>query len=73
MPPQRLRGKTVRFYSGLRSLGFPANPMGAMRRAADLVREHWGDSHVISCAVSGADAVEILLVTEQWWELPACS
>jgi hypothetical protein len=58
-------------YGGLRSLGFPANPMGAMWRAADLVREHRGDSHVISWAVGGADAVEILLLTEQWWGLPA--
>lgn len=27
-------------YGGLRSLGFPDNPMGAMWRAADLLREH---------------------------------
>jgi hypothetical protein len=43
-----------------------------MCRAADLLREHRGDSHVISWAVGGADAVEILLLTEQWWwGLPA--
>ena len=41
--------------------------MGAMWRAADLVREHRGDSHVIAWAVGGADAVEVLLLTEQWW------
>ena len=44
-----------------------------MWRAADLVREHRGDSHVISWAVGGADAVEVLLLTEQWWGLPARS
>jgi len=60
-------------YSGLRSLGFPADPIGAMWRAADLVREHRGDSHVISWAVGGADAVDVLLLTEQWWGLPARS
>jgi hypothetical protein len=60
-------------YAGLRSLGFPGHPMGDMWRAADLVREHRGDSHVISWAVGGADAVEILLLTEQWWGLPARS
>ena len=49
------------------------NPVGTMWRAADLLREHRGDSHVISWAVGGADAVEILLLTEQWWELPARS
>jgi hypothetical protein len=37
------------------------------------VREHRGDSHVITWAVGGADAVEILLLTEQWWGLPARS
>lgn len=58
-------------YSGLRSLGFPATAMGDLWRAADLVREHRGDSHVITWAVGGADAVEVLLLTEQWWGLPA--
>jgi hypothetical protein len=58
-------------YGGLRSLGFPGHPLGDLWRAADLVREHRGDSHVISWAVAGADAVEILLLTEQWWGLPA--
>lgn len=57
-------------YGGLRSLGFPDDPMGAMWRAVDLLREHRGDSHVISWAVGGVDAVEILLLTEQWWGLP---
>jgi hypothetical protein len=58
-------------YGGLRSLGFPDHPLGALWRAADLVREHRGDSHVISWVVGGADAVEILLLTEQWWGLSA--
>ncbi|MEU9089731.1 hypothetical protein [Streptomyces sp. NPDC048428] len=58
-------------YAGLRSLGFPGQAMGDLWRAADLVREHRGDSHVISWAVGGVDAVEILLLTEQWWGLPA--
>ena len=60
-------------YGGLRSLGFPGHPLGQMWRAADLLREHRGDSHVIAWAVGGADAVEILLLTEQWWGLPARS
>ena len=58
-------------YAGLRSLGFPDDPMAAMWRAADLLREHRGDSHVISWAVAGVDGMEILLLTEQWWGLPA--
>jgi hypothetical protein len=58
-------------HSGLLSLGFPGHPLGDMWRAADLLREHRGDSHVITWAVGGVDAVEILLLTEQWWGLPA--
>jgi hypothetical protein len=58
-------------YGGLRSLGYPDHPLGDLWRAADLVREHRGDSHVIAWAVGGADAVEVLLLTEQWWGLPA--
>jgi hypothetical protein len=58
-------------YGGLRSLAIPADPLGAMWRAADLLREHRGDSHVTTWAVGGADAVEVLLLTEQWWGLPA--
>ena len=60
-------------FGGLRSLGFPGHPLGEMWRAADLLREHRGDSHVIAWAVGGADAVEVLLLTEQWWGLPARS
>jgi hypothetical protein len=58
-------------FGGLHALGIPDDPMGAMWRAADLLREHRGDSHVISWAVGGVDAMEILLLTEQWWGLPA--
>jgi hypothetical protein len=35
--------------------------MGDVSRAGDLLREHRGDSHVVSSAVGGADAMEILL------------
>jgi hypothetical protein len=47
--------------------------LGDLWRAADLVREHRGDSHVLTWTVGGVDAVEILLLTEQWWGLPARS
>jgi hypothetical protein len=60
-------------FGGLRSLGFPGHPLGDVWRAADLVREHRGDSHVLTWVVGGADAVEVLLLTEQWWGLPARS
>ena len=57
-------------HAGLSSLGFPGNPLGDLWRAADLVREHRGDSHVITWALGGVDAMEILLLTEQFWGLP---
>ena len=57
-------------FGGLRSQGFPGDLLGDLWRAADLLREHRGDSHVIAWAVAGADAVEILLLTEGWWGLP---
>src|SRR5947209_17001460 len=57
-------------YAGLRSLGFPGDPMGDFWRAADLVREHRGDSHIIAWTSHDVDAVEVTLLTELWWRLP---
>jgi len=57
-------------YSGLRSLGFPGDPAGDLWRAADLVREHRGDSHTIAWVSAGIDATEVTLLTELWWRLP---
>ena len=73
--PRRGRGSVggPPVFGGLRSLGFPGHRLGELWRAADLLREHRGDSHVIAWAVGGADAVEVLLLTEQWWGLPARS
>ena len=50
----------------------PATLLGDLWRAADVLREHRGDSH-IAWAVGGAGAVEVLRLTEQWWGLPALS
>jgi hypothetical protein len=61
-------GHTI--YAGLRSLGFPGDPVGDFWRAADLVREHRGDSHIIAWVSHGIDAVEVTLLTELWWRLP---
>src|SRR5439155_23741865 len=57
-------------YSDLRSLDWPDDPLGRLWRAADLVREHRGDSHVCAWVAHGVDAVEINLLTELWWRLP---
>jgi hypothetical protein len=60
-------------YSGLRSLGWPDDPWGDFWRAADLVREHRGDSHTNAWVASGVDAAEITLLTERWWRIPVRS
>ncbi len=63
-------GEGRHLFSGLRSLGFPGDPMGDLWRACDLVREHRGDSHVCAWVAAGTDPVEIGLLTELWWRLP---
>jgi hypothetical protein len=57
-------------FSGLKSLGWPGDPMGDLWRAADLVREHRGDGHTGAWVTHGVTAIEILLLTEAWWRLP---
>jgi hypothetical protein len=57
-------------FAGLRSLGFPGDPVGDLWRAADLVREHRGDSHNAAWVSYGIDAREITLLTELWWRIP---
>jgi hypothetical protein len=57
-------------FSGLKSLGYPGSPVGDFWRAADLVREHRGDSHVCAFVAHGLSPIEILLLTELWWKMP---
>jgi hypothetical protein len=59
-------GEGRHLYSGLRSLGYPDSPMGAFWRAADLVREHRGDSHIAAWIDADLDACEIGLLTDPW-------
>ncbi len=63
-------GEARALYSGLRSLGWPGDAIGDLWRAADLVREHRGDSHNCAFVAAGASAVEIGLLTELWWRMP---
>jgi hypothetical protein len=53
-------------HSGLLSLGYPGDPMGDFWRAADLVREHRGDSHVAAWIAADLDATEVGLLTDPW-------
>jgi hypothetical protein len=66
-------GEGRALYSGLTSLGFPGTPLGDLWRAADLVREHRGDSHIIAWVANGLDPIQATLTTELWWRLPFVS
>ena len=59
-------GEGRALYSGLLSLGFPDDPIGAFWRAADLVREHRGDSHIAAWIDQDLDACEIGVLTDPW-------
>jgi Helix-turn-helix family len=58
-------------YAGLRSLGIPSTPWGALWRAVDTVREHRGDSHIAAWIATGLDPVEIGLLTEIYYGMPS--
>ena len=66
--PLRVEGRPL--YAGLRSLGFPDDPIGRMWRAGDLLREGRGDAHVVAWVDAGLTPVEIGLLTELFWGLP---
>ncbi len=56
-------------FAGLRSLPFPDDPITALWRVCDLVRERRGDSHIAAWIGAGCDAIEIGLLTELFWGL----
>ena len=57
-------------FAGLSSLEWPGDPVGDLWRAADLVREHRGDTHNCAWVAAGVGPVEITILTELWWGLP---
>lgn len=66
--PLRVEGRPL--YAGLRSLGFPDDPVGHMWRAGDLLREARGDAHIAAWVTAGLSPVEIGFLTELFWGLP---
>ncbi len=66
--PLRPEGRAL--FAGLRALGIPDDPLAAMWRRGDLLREYRGDSHIASWVSAGLDATEIGLLTELYWGLP---
>ena len=59
-------GEGRHLFSGLQSLGLPGTPVADLWRAADLVREHRGDSHIAAWTAHGFDACEIGVITDVW-------
>ena len=51
-------------FSGLKSLLFPADPVGQLWRCCDMLREHRGDSHVAVWTKAMVRPVEIQLMSE---------
>jgi hypothetical protein len=66
--PLRPEGRPL--YAGVRSLEMPDDPLAAMFRLGDLLREFRGDSHTAAWISAGFDATEIGLLTELYWGLP---
>jgi len=58
------------FYAGLISQDWPGTLIGDLWHAADLVREHRGDTHTAAWTAAGFTAPEIMMLTELWWGLP---
>lgn len=57
-------------FSALRAGTRLTDPYGRLWRAADLVREHRGDSHVAACVAAGLGPCEMNILTELWLGYP---
>ncbi|HVV37824.1 MAG TPA: hypothetical protein VHC63_14540 [Acidimicrobiales bacterium] len=58
------------FFAGLVSQPWPGTVVGDLWHAADLVREHRGDTHTGAYNTLGFTAVDMMIMTELWWGLP---
>jgi hypothetical protein len=58
------------FFAGLVSQDWPGTVVGDLWHAADLVREHRGDTHTAAYNAAGFSAVDMMIMTELWWGLP---
>jgi hypothetical protein len=53
-------------FAALRALPLPATAGGRLWRAAELVREHRGDSHLAALVAAGVDGPSSNVLTELW-------
>jgi hypothetical protein len=51
-------------FSALSDQPWPDSDVGQLWRAAELFREHRGDSHVAACVAAGLDPIEMNVMTE---------
>ncbi len=58
-------------FAGTLSQPLPGTPLGDLFRLGDRLREFRGDCHIAAWVAAGFDAVEIGLLTEPYWGLPA--
>jgi len=65
-----LRPEGRALSAGVAALDVPDDPLAAMWRRGDQLREYRGDSHIAAWVTAGFDATEIGLLTELYWGLP---
>ena len=63
-------GTARALFAALRSQPRLTDPYGRLWRAADLVREHRGDSHLAACVAAGLDPVRMGILSEVWVDYP---
>jgi hypothetical protein len=66
--PLRPEGRPL--FAGVLSQDVPSDPLAAVWRLGDGLREYRGDSHTAAWVSAGFDATEIGLLTELYWGLP---
>ena len=67
---ERLRPEGRALSAGVAALDVPDDPLAAVWRRGDQLREYRGDSHLAAWVVADLDATEIGLLTELYWGLP---
>lgn len=65
-----LRPEGRALYAGVRSQPTPEDPLAAVWKLGDELREFRGDSHTAAWISAGFDATEIGLLSELYWGLP---
>ena len=69
-PSSRCDRRGGRCSPGCARSGIPDDPLTALWRRGDMLREYRGDSHIAAWVSAGVDATEIGLLTELYWGLP---